>query len=313
VAIFLGGRDAATISKIRRLPGIQSVEPNTTYNVKISWDGSESTDTVMMGMPQDTEMKKFYTPDREEVSLTDRHILMNQWFHLNRGVNVGDKVTVKTTYNEKSFIVSPFIEEPMGNVVYITRDEARELLDYGLTSRGSFYIKVIPGHDKEARDGLQKLEGMAATIDLQQVRREVESYMSLLYIIVYVMLVFALLMAFTLTFNTITINILEREKEIATIRTIGTESWKISAMTTLENVIFGLLSILPGCLMGVLVARYAMSLQQSEFFTLSLVVNPSSYILVSVGIIVILLICQIPSLRYVKKVHLAEATKERGG
>jgi hypothetical protein len=32
-----------------------------------------------------------------------------------------------------------------------------------------------------------------------------------------------------------------------------------------------------------------------------------------VGIIVILLICQVPSMRYVKNVDLATATKERGG
>jgi len=137
--------------------------------------------------------------------------------------------------------------------------------------------------------------------------------MNLMNIIVYVMLVFALIMAFTLTFNTITINILEREKEIATIRTIGTESWKISAMSTLENVTYGLLAIVPGCILGVLVGRYAIGLQNSEYMTLTLVVNPSSYFLVAFGIIMILLICQVPSLQYVKKVELAQATKERGG
>lgn len=312
VAIFLGGRDAALINKIKRVPGVGNVEPTIGYNVKIAWDGEEA-ETVMMGIEPDTSMRKFYTPGREKVEITDRHILLNQWYNQKKGVNVGDRVTLKSAYREMTFVVSPFIEEPLGNICYIPRDEARELLDYGLTSRGSFYVKVIPGHYVEARDALQKLDGMAATIDLRQIRREVEGYMSLLYIIVYVMLVFALMMAFTLTFNTITINILEREKEIATIRTIGTESWKISAMTTLENVIFGLLSIVPGCFLGVVVARYAMSLQNNDLFTLTVVVHPSSYIMVGVGIIVILLICQVPSLRYVKRVELAEATKERGG
>ena len=62
----------------------------------------------------------------------------------------------------------------------------------------------------------------------------------------------------------------------------------------------------------IMIGRYALSLQQSEFMTLTLVVNPSSIVLVAVGIIAILLICQVPSLRYVKRVQLAEATKERG-
>ena len=312
VAVFLTGSDDATIDKIRRIPGVKDVEPNVTYNIKLSWDG-DSKETVMMGLQPDTSMRKFSTPDRQEAKVEDRRVLLNQWFHIEKGLEVGQTVTVSTSWRHKKFIVGDFIEEPMGNVIYMQRDEARELMAYGQPSRGSFYIKLRPGHYKETRSSLEKLPGMAAIIDLKEIKREVDNYLKLMIIIVYVMLIFALIMAFTLTFNTITINILEREREIATMRTIGTHSWKISAMTTLENVIYGLFSIIPGFLLGIWVGQHAMSLQQTEYFTISLVVYGRSFLLVAVGIIVILLICQVPSLRYVKKVELAGATKERGG
>lgn len=312
VAIFLGGRDAAVINRIERVGGVAKVEPTTGYNVDLAWDGG-SKETVMMGVQADTEMRRFYTPQKKRVELTENHVLLNQYYHLKLGLQEGQKVTLKTSWRTKDLIVGPFIEEPMGNIMYVNRSDAQDLLAHGMMARGSFYVKALPGKQEQVREGLQKIPGMAAIIDLEEIKREVDQYMSLMYIIVYVMLVFALLMAFTLTFNTITINILEREREIATIRTIGTEPWKISAMTTLENVIFGLLAIVPGILLGIAVGRYAMSLQQTDFMTLTLVVYPSSYIIVGVGIIVILLLCQIPSLRYVKRVELARATKERGG
>ena len=312
VAIFLGGRDAAVINRIQRIDGVAKVEPSTGYSCRLVWDGGAA-DTVMMGLEPNTSMRSFFTPDKKEVRLTDNHILLNQFYHLKKGIQVGQKVTLKTSWESREFTVGPFIEEPMGNVIYVQRSDAQKLLDYGVAARGSFYVKAVPGQQAKVREGLQKISGMAAIIDLAEIKREVSQYMNLMYVIVYVMLVFALLMAFTLTFNTITINILEREREIATIRTIGTEPWKISAMTTLENVIFGLLAIVPGILLGVAVGRYAMSLQQTDYMTLSLVVYPSSYFLVGVGIIIILLICQVPSLRYVKRVELATATKERGG
>ncbi len=312
VAIFLGGRDAAVINRVQRVEGISKVEPTTGYNVKLTWNGGSS-ETVMMGVEPDTDMRKFYTPDRKPVELAEGRVLLNQYYKLKKGVKEGQRIKLKTSWREKTFIVGPFIEEPMGNVLYVSRSDAQELLAHGMMSRGSFYIQTLLGGQAKVREGLQKIPGMAAIIDLEEIKREVNQYMGLMNIIVYVMLVFALLMAFTLTFNTITINILEREREIATIRTIGTEPWKISAMTTLENVIFGLLAIVPGILLGILVGRYAMSLQQTDFMTLTLIVNPTSYVLVGVGIIVILLICQVPSLRYVKRVELATATKERGG
>jgi putative ABC transport system permease protein len=312
VAIFLGGRDAAVINRIQRLDGVAKAEATTGYSVRLDWGGGGA-DTVMMGLDPNTSMRNFFTPDHKQVQITDNHILLNQYYHLKKGINVGDKVTLKTAWGQKTLIVGPaFIEEPMGNILYVNRTDAQELLDYGMASRGSFYVRTLPGRQAEVRNGLQKIPGMAAIIDLTEIKREVNQYMSLMYVIVYVMLVFALLMAFTLTFNTITINILEREREIATIRTIGTQPWKISAMTTLENVIFGLLAIIPGMLLGVAVGRYAMSLQQTDFMTLTLVVYWKSYLMVGIGIMVILLICQVPSLRYVKSVSLATATKERG-
>ena len=312
VAIFLGGRDVAVINRVERVAGVASVEPTTGYNVKLSWDGG-SNDTVMMGVQSDTRMRRFYTPGRKPVELAGGHVLLNQYYNLKKGIQEGQRVTLKTAWREKEFRVGPFIEEPLGNILYVSRPEAQELLAYGIIARGSFYVKALPGKQDQVRRGLQKISGLAAIIDLKEIKREVDQYMGLMYIIVYVMLVFALLMAFTLTFNTITINILEREREIATIRTIGTESWKISAMTTVENLIFGLLAIVPGILLGIAVGRYAMSLQQSDFMTLTLIVSRSSYLSVSAGIIVILLLCQLPALRYVKRVELAEATKERGG
>jgi putative ABC transport system permease protein len=312
VAIFLGGRDLALLNKIQRIDGVTAVEGATGYNCKVAW-GDTSTDTVFMGLSPATNMKMFFTADKKQVYITDGHVLMNRWFQSKEHLKTGDMVTISTSLDrEKKFTIGAFIDEPMGNIIYIPRSDAQDLLAHGTVSRGSFYVKVKPGSEVQVTRQLEKLPGMASIIDLKEIKREVDHYMNLMYIIVYVMLVFALLMAFTLTFNTITINILEREREIATMRTIGTESWKISAMTTLENVIFGLLAIVPGILLGIAVGRYALSLQQTEYFQLSLVVFGSSYVLVSAGIILILLICQVPSLRYVKSVDLATATKERG-
>jgi len=313
VAIFLGGRDAAMLNRIQRIDGVAEAEATTGSSVHVSWDGDGSgSDTVMMGLDPNTNMRRFYTASRKQVYITDNHVLLNQFFHIKKGIQTGQVVTLKTAWGSKDFIVGDFIEEPMGNIVYLDRKYAQKLLDYGMASRGSFYVRTAPGAQALVRSQLQKVPGMAAIIDLAEIKREVDQYMSLMYIIVYVMLLFALLMAFTLTFNTITINILEREREIATIRTIGTEPWKISAMTTFENLIFGLLAIVPGLILGVELGRYAMSLQATDFMSLSLVVYPRSYWLVSIGIIIILLICQVPSLRYVKRVDLAQATKERG-
>lgn len=313
VAVFLENSDeATTVSKIQRVPGVEKAEPTVASDCEIAWNGT-SVDTLMMGLKPDTEMKDFNTNGGDDTQITDRRVLLNRWFEDQQHLQTGDTVTISTDYKEKSFVIGGFIDDVLGNVVYLPQEEAKELLDYGTLSRSSFYVKAREGRVEQARDGIKELPGLATMIDLEEIKREVTHYMDFMYILVYVMLAFALVMAFTLTFNTITINILEREREIATMRTIGTAPWKISVMASLENLIFGLFSIIPGIILGNVVARYAIGLQETEYFTLDFVVYWPTYLIVSVGILIVLLICQIPSLKHVQSVELARATKERGG
>lgn len=313
VAVFLENSDeATTVSRIQKVPGVEKAEPTVASDCEIAWNGT-SVDTMMMGLLPDTEMKDFSTTGDDDTRITERRVLLNRWFENEQHLQTGDMVTVSTDYNEKTFVIGGFIDEVMGNVIYLPQEEAKELLNYGTLSRSSFYVKARPDKVEEALEGVKALPGLATIIDLEEIKREVTHYMDFMYILVYVMLAFALVMAFTLTFNTITINILEREREIATMRTIGTAPWKISTMTSLENLIFGLLAIIQGIIFGNIVARYAIGLQETEYFSLEFVVYWPTYVIVSVGILIVLLICQIPSLKHVQSVELARATKERGG
>jgi putative ABC transport system permease protein len=125
------------------------------------------------------------------------------------------------------------------------------------------------------------------------------------------MLAFGMIMAFTLVFNTSTINILEREQEVATMLTLGVPQWKASLSLTLENVLMGLLGLVPGYIAARILIVQAMNLYETDLFSFTPIISPWTYIIVATLVITIMVLSEFPALRYIHRLDLAQSTKRR--
>ena len=82
-------------------------------------------------------------------------------------------------------------------------------------------------------------------------------------------------------------------------------------MITIENLIIGFGGLIPGIVLGYVLALYFFSLFQGDMFSMDLVVFPSTYVLTVGIVILIMLISQIPSIRNINRLNLAQVTKEQ--
>ena len=133
--------------------------------------------------------------------------------------------------------------------------------------------------------------------------------MGLFYAFVGMLLVFALAMAFALLFNTMTVNVLEQQRELATMRAIGTKRRTIALLMTTESFIVWLLALVPGLVLGTLAAKALGSAFQTDLFAFTIVIAPQSYLVAALGILVTMLFAAVPAIRRVNRLNLAEATK----
>ncbi len=308
-ALFLDPQTRVTQNKIEKIPGVTVVEPAIGAPCTIS-NGDEDVDSILMGALVDTVMRGFLDEKNREVEITPNHCLMSRNYRDELGVAVGDMVEVTTYNRSRSFMVSDFIMEPMGSFVYVPVDEARELLGYG-TKSSAFYIQVDEGYYQQVRDSLYEMPEVLTLVDLSQIQKEINSYMALMYIVIAVMLVFGIIMAFSLVFNTSTINIMEREQEVATMLTLGVPQWKASLSLTLENVIMGLLGLLPGYIAARFVMVQAMKLYETDLFAFTPAISVWTFIVTGVLVIVLMVLSEFPSLRHIHNLDLAQSTKRR--
>ncbi len=133
--------------------------------------------------------------------------------------------------------------------------------------------------------------------------------MGLFYAFIGMLLLFALAMTFALLFNTMTVNVLEQQRELATMRAIGVNRKKIMLMMMGESVSVWLLALVPGLVLGTLAAQALGSAFQTDLFALTIVIAPQSYIVAALGILLTMLLATLPAIRRVNKMNLAEATK----
>ncbi len=86
--------------------------------------------------------------------------------------------------------------------------------------------------------------------------------------------------------------------------------WGVTSLITIENLILGGLGIALGLPLRQRLALSFFNLAQSEEFTMAATIFPSTYLVTALALLLVLLISQIPSLRYIKRLNLASATKD---
>jgi putative ABC transport system permease protein len=109
-----------------------------------------------------------------------------------------------------------------------------------------------------------------------------------------------------------TVNVLEREREFATMRVLGTGRGTIGLLLSTESVILWALATIPGWLIGYLVARQMGSAFQSDLFAFPVVANPLTYLITALAVLLTMLLAALPALRRVTRLNLAEATRMVG-
>jgi putative ABC transport system permease protein len=123
-------------------------------------------------------------------------------------------------------------------------------------------------------------------------------------------LVFALIIAGAVLLNTATVNLLEREREIATMRALGQSRRGLLRMLISENLLTGLISLLPGLVLGRVVTYYLFQVfNTSADLYVPFYISRQSYVIVTLVIFGAALPAQALALRRISRLNLAEATK----
>jgi len=224
-------------------------------------------------------------------------------------VGIGDRVALDTPLGRHTLTVGGISNEFLSAVAYTRLSEAESWVPFHTEVFNGLYLTVDPAQASAIKTDLYHLPGAASVQQKSAVEADWQSLMGLYYVFMGVILIFALVMAFAILFNTMTVNVLEQQREFATMRSLGTGGSRVAMLMTVENLLLWAIALVPGLLIGTWAAGQMVSAFQSDAFNLTVAVTPMSYFVTAGGILVTMILAAIPAVRRVNRLNLAEATK----
>ena len=286
----------------------EKVEPVLQVPVTLEHEGKTYT-TMAIGLSPEAELYGLYSSSGEKVTVSDRGILLSGALRNTLDVDVGDVIDLRSSSAIRQIEVAGFVKQPMGAFSYVTLEKAQDLIG-GQSVIGGLMLDVEPQYAGTLKQAAYQIPGTASVELTSETRAKVGARMSFNSNMVWIMFAFGVALASTIVFATIFISILERRREIATMRTLGEGKGRIAKMITIENLILGFAGIIIGIPLAYMIAVYSFSLLQTDMLSYSLVIFPRTYLLVIGVVLLVMIISQIPAIRNVNRLDLARMINE---
>jgi|TARA_B110000881_G_scaffold221405_1_gene250807 putative ABC transport system permease protein len=150
---------------------------------------------------------------------------------------------------------------------------------------------------------------MVAVIVKEDLKGQVDQLMALFTFFINLYYGLASVMAFLIIANTATINMLEREREMATLKTLGTSDVILSKATSIENFVMGTIAGISGIIIG-----YPVAIWLLRTFTYEIYYVPTYFpiylpIMMIISVILLSILATIPSWLRLRRMNLGNLVR----
>jgi putative ABC transport system permease protein len=178
------------------------------------------------------------------------------------GLKAGDTVTLLTKNGEHRFNVAAVVVDYFNQGLVISGNWADMERYFRQKDANAFLIKVTPGSMiSEVQDRIDKLYGERDRLIIssnQNLLERVTRLMDQAFGMFDVLALIAILVGFFGVVNTITMNVIERTREIGMLRSIGMTRGQILSMILSEGALMGLIGGVLGLVFGAILSRIFM-------------------------------------------------------
>ncbi len=304
----------AQVVELASVDGVADVETVLTMPASIE-SGGQVYSTQMTGYDPDTVMHGFIDEGGDPVALPSDGVLIDAGITAQlEDLEPGDTVALTlgsgpsaTTVDAR---VADFTYQPLGT--FVSADKSWLATQVPDAPETTALLTTVDGADPDAvRQDATELAGVLAYVDTSALADVYDEYSGLFYVFIGAMLALGAAMAFAIIFTTMTVNIVERRRELATMRAAGVSYRAISRVVGGENLLVAAMGVIPGLILGVVSARFMLQTYSSDQFTLDLYVRPLTLLLAALAIMAVAALSQVPGLRAVRKMDVAQVVRER--
>jgi putative ABC transport system permease protein len=307
VVVAAGANDVD--GQLQSIPGVAVVEPATIARVTVVVNG-HSYPISLTGLEPATVMHGFRDPDGTSRSLPADGVLAGAALADKLGVRVGDDLTiVPAAGSARAIRLAGLVDEPLGTALYATNATAGSITNFG---PNGYLLRFGNGVDRDrVRTAATGLSGVVAYNDAHAVENQLKGFLVIFWVFAGATLVLGALLAFTVIYVTMTINLAERTGELATLRATGAPIRRLTATVAIENIAVTLLAAPIGLCAGVGAGWLFLRSFNNDLFSLHLSVGSTVLVLAAIVVTAAAAVSQLPAARLIKRIDVARVVRER--
>jgi len=212
----------------------------------------------------------------EPVTLDNNSVLLTDKLADEIGVTVGDQVEIARGEEDSVELpVAGILENYVGHNVYLSAEHYRDLFD----ETPAFTSLLIRTDDAVGlSEELLARDDVLAVVNIADHQAQLAESTDALGVVTVVLVVLACALALVVLFNLTNINILERTRELATLKVLGFSSGELAMYVYRENLLVIALGILLGLGGGVLLHAFVLSTIEIDLVRFPIIISPWSFL-----------------------------------
>ncbi len=310
----------ADLYSIESVPGVLRAEPVIQLGVEII-KGWQKRETALIGIPESTKFTKLINEDMEPISLPGEGIAVAHMLAKSLSIKKGDMVTIKTYIGNMKLKDASKVIIKKVRVAAITKQYAgvncfmsyKALKDF--IGEGGFatmaYIKTEKGRGVEVKKKLLEygaIDEVQGRLDIYNAFMEQMKFMN---VFVSVMIVFGGVMGFAIIFNSTLISIMERMRELASLKVLGYSAYELKRLLFVENILICIVSCAPGAAVGYMMCELVGYMFSNDLFALEIVIYKKTYLIAMALVFVCTAIAQYFAGKNINGLDMVEVLKSR--
>lgn len=167
----------------------------------------------------------------------------------------------------------------------------------------------INGDEDDMAETLTALDAVSGVVQLSTTRESIDSALSCLNYIIWLIVLFSGALTFIVIFNLTNINLAERSREIATVEVLGFYPKETGSYVLRENLVLSILASILGLPLGVLFHQIVMQMIAIDTLSFAIQINPISFLLAFICTVLFAITVNLFMKRRINRIHMAESLK----
>lgn len=282
--------------------------------------GEESQEAIALIPQEDEKLKDFITlrnrSSQKSLSLTEEGIILTEKLSILLGVRKGDSVILNDTDGGEYIVrVAGITENYLNHYIYMSHTIYQKI--FGISPITNQYLchlnlsntENTAVNEESFSENLLKNKLVSAVTYTENTKNSAKTMVNALGSVVMVLIISAAMLVFVVIFCLTSINIEERNRELATLKVLGFYQKELAEYIYRENILLTVIGTIIGLGLGVLLQRYIILTMETDnmMFARSL---PWQSFVYSIGLTILFtLLVDVIMLRSIRKVDMVSSLK----